>query len=105
MTNNTTPADDANQVNKRLSPFQKLDRSPALSALIQRLSDTLAAQRGLPVVAALGMTILSLIIHILWVATGSVALGIIGFIVLHFAIFTGFLGMLLVEPLGRGGRR
>jgi hypothetical protein len=70
--------------------------------LIKGLSTWLAAQRGLPVIAALVMTLLSLIIHVVWVLTGSVIVGLCGFGLLHLAIMIGFIGVLLAEPLGRG---
>ncbi len=82
--------------------IKALDRSARLSALIQRLSHTLAAQRGLPIVIAIGLTLLSLIVHIAWIATNNAVIGIIGCVILHIAILVGFFGVLLVEPLGRG---
>ncbi len=82
--------------------IRALDRSARLSAFIQRLSHTLAAQRGLPIVGAIGLTLLSLIVHIVWIATNNAVIGIIGFVILHIAIIVGFFGVLLVEPLGRG---
>ena len=84
------------------SIYKRLDNSPGLSSLIKRLSATLAAERGVPVMGAIAFTILSLIVHIIWIVTGSVWVGIIGFVLLHVAIFVGFLGVLLSEPLGRG---
>ncbi len=82
--------------------IKTLDRSARLSAFIKWLSHTLAVQRGLPIVLALGLTLLSLIVHIVWVATNNAVVGIIGFVILHVAILVGFFGVLLVEPLGRG---
>jgi hypothetical protein len=79
-----------------------LDRSSRLSSLIKWLSTSLAAQRGIPVMGALLLTIISLIVHVIWLATGSTILGLCGFVVLHLAILIGFLGVLLAEPLGRG---
>lgn len=82
--------------------FEQLDRSQRLSALIAWLSTTLAAQRGLPVIAAIGLTLLSLVVHIVWILSGSALVGLCGFGILHFAILIGFLGVLLADPLGRG---
>ncbi len=82
--------------------IKALDRSARLSAFIQRLSHTLASQRGLPIVAAMLLTLLSLIVHAVWIATNNPVVGIIGFVILHIAILVGFFGVLLVEPLGRG---
>jgi hypothetical protein len=79
-----------------------LDRSPRIKSLIKWLSSTLAAQRGLPVMGALFLTVFSLVVHLAWAVTGNVVVGICGFLVLHLAIFIGFLGVLLAEPLGRG---
>jgi hypothetical protein len=79
-----------------------LDRSPRLSSLIKWLSTTLAAQRGLPVMGALLLTVISLIVHVVWLSTGNMLVGLCGFAVLHIAILIGFLGVLLAEPLGRG---
>jgi hypothetical protein len=84
------------------SIYNKLNRSERLSRLIAWLSATLAAQRGLPVILAIVLTVLSLIVHIAWIATGSTFVGICGFGLLHLAILVGFLGVLLAEPLGRG---
>ncbi len=82
--------------------IKALDRSARFSALTKRVTHTLAAQRGLPIVIAIGLTLLSLIVHIFWIATNNAVIGIIGFIILHVAILVGFFGVLLVEPLGRG---
>jgi phosphotransferase system glucose/maltose/N-acetylglucosamine-specific IIC component len=82
--------------------LQQLDRSERLSKLITWLSKTISAQRGLPVVVAIAMTVVSLIVHALWIVTGSALIGLCGFGVLHLAILIGFLGVLLADPLGRG---
>ena len=82
-----------------IGPF---DRSPRIKSLIKWLSSTLAAQRGLPVMGALFLTVFSLVVHIAWIATRNDVIGVCGFLVLHLAILIGFLGVLLAEPLGRG---
>ncbi len=82
--------------------IKALDRSARLSAFIKWISHTLAAQRGLPIVIAIGLTLLSLIVHIVYAVTGNEVIGVIGFLILHIAILIGFFGVLLVEPLGRG---
>jgi len=81
---------------------RSLDESPRLRSLIQWLSNSLAAQRGVPLLAAIVLTVLSLVVHILWIATGSTLLGVVGFVVLHLAILVALIGILLAEPLGRG---
>ncbi|MBX3064210.1 MAG: hypothetical protein KF726_14630 [Anaerolineae bacterium] len=82
--------------------LNRLDRAEWLSRLIRWMSTTLAAKRGLPVIAAIAMTVISLIVHVVWVISGSMVVGLCGFGLLHLAILIGFVGVLLAEPLGRG---
>jgi hypothetical protein len=79
-----------------------LDTSPRLKELIKWLSSTLAMQRGLPVLFALLMTIISLIFHIIAAFTSNIGILICGATILHIAILVGFFGVLLIDPLGRG---
>ena len=85
-----------NRVNKRL------DRSENISRLITWLSHGLASRRGLPMLSAIILTVIALILNLLWVITENKILGICGITLLHIAVFIGFLGLLLAEPLGRG---
>jgi hypothetical protein len=78
------------------------DQSPQIKALIKWLSKSLATQRGLPMIGAIALTVVSLIVHIVAAVSNSVILSICGFSVLHIAIIVGFVGILLAEPLGRG---
>jgi hypothetical protein len=82
--------------------YESLDRSPRISALIQWLSTSLSTRRGLPVMGAMLLTVVSLIVHIVAALSRDVTVMICGFGVLHIAILIGFLGALLADPLGRG---
>ncbi len=82
--------------------YNSFDRSLALKNLIKWLSTTLASKRGVPVMVAIGLTILSLVVHIVAAISGNLIVGICGFTLLHIAILIGFVGVLLAEPLGRG---
>lgn len=82
--------------------LNRLDRAEWLSRLIRWMSTTLAAKRGVPVIVAIVMTVISLIVHVLWVISGNMLVGLCGFGLLHLAILIGFVGVLLAEPLGRG---
>lgn len=82
--------------------LNNLDKSEAVSRAIRWLSTTLSARRGLPMIAAIGLTIFSLLVHIVFALTGNALIGICGFGLLHIAIIVGFVGALLAEPLGRG---
>lgn len=84
--------------------YRSLDRAQWLAALLKWFRVTLPARRGAAVLAAIAATFVSLIIHILWLATGSLVLGLCGFVLLHLAIMGGFFSILLAEALGRGYR-
>jgi lipid-A-disaccharide synthase-like uncharacterized protein len=80
-----------------------IDRSERISRLIQWLSRTLSARRGLPVVIAVVLTLLSGIVHVIYIVSAqNPVVGLCGFGLLHLAMLIGFLGVLLAEPLGRG---
>jgi len=82
--------------------YNWIDRSEPIKGLIKWSSTTLASQRGLPVIAALVFTVLSLVVHVIAALSNNVIVSLCGFGILHLGIFIGFLGVLLAEPLGRG---
>ena len=82
--------------------YNWLDRSEPIKDLIKWSSTSLASQRGLPLISAIGLTIVSFIVHIVAALSNNVIVSICGFGLLHIAILVGFLGVLLAEPLGRG---
>ncbi|CAG0959063.1 MAG: hypothetical protein IAE83_07390 [Anaerolinea sp.] len=84
--------------------LQRIDKSTWLASILKWVRVNLPARRGLVVLAAIGITVLSLIIHVLWLATGSTFLALCGFVFLHLAVIVGFIGILLAEALGRGYR-
>ncbi len=84
--------------------YNAMDRAAWLSRLLKWFRVNLPVKRGLLVLGAMGLTVLSFIIHLIWLATGSTLAGLCGFTVLHAAILIGFLGVLLAEVLGRGYR-
>lgn len=86
------------------SLYHRLDEAGWLMRLLKWFRETLPARRGLLTLGAIGVTILSLGVHILWLATGSVLAALCGVLLLHGAIILGFFGLLLAEALGRGYR-
>jgi len=83
--------------------YTKIDRSPRLATFLQRLSSNLSTQRGLPTLIAIGLTVLSLLVHlILALVPSSTFLTVVAFVLLHAAILVGLFGVLLAEPVGRG---
>jgi hypothetical protein len=81
--------------------FKRIDQSPALARLIERLSTLLARQRGLPVVIGIALVILSFVIQLIEVYTESRVLELIGVITLNVGILTALVGLLMAEPLGK----
>ena len=79
-----------------------LDRSSTIRGMLKWLSTSLASKRGLPVIAAIAITVVSLVVHIIAAVDNSVVMSICGFTLLHLAILIGFIGVLMAEPLGRG---
>ncbi len=85
------------------SLYERLDRSPRAADLIKRLSARLSRQRGLPIMIAVFLTLLSLIVHLVMaLIPNNTLLMICGFSLLHVAIIVGLFGIMLAEPLGRG---
>jgi hypothetical protein len=83
--------------------FRQIDRSAWLTDLIKRLSTGLSRRRGLPLIVAIVVIILSLILHLLALAfPGSGLMLACAFTVLHVGLLIGFIGIVLMEPLGRG---
>lgn len=83
--------------------YTKIDRSPRLATYLQSLSGNLSQRRGLPILIAIGLTVLSLLVHLIAaLVPGSAFLAVMAFILLHAAILVGLVGVLLAEPVGRG---
>ncbi|MBC7814700.1 MAG: hypothetical protein H7175_26320 [Burkholderiales bacterium] len=81
--------------------FKRIDQSPTLARLIERLSALLAKQRGLPVVIGILLVIVSFIIQLVEVYTESRLLELIGIITLNVGLLTALIGLLMAEPLGK----
>ena len=81
--------------------FKRIDRSPALARFIERLSGTMARQRGLPIVIGFLLIAVSFVVSLINVAAQSQALDLIWSITHHLGLLIALVGVLLVEPLGR----
>lgn len=84
--------------------YKHLDESKVLSAILSWFRTKLPARRGLMVLGAIGLAVISLVVHIVYVATANAWIGLCGFTILHIAVIVGFVGLLLAEALGRGFR-
>lgn len=83
---------------------RSLDEAGWLMRLLKWFREYLPARRGLLTLGAIGVAILSLCVHVIWLASGSVLAALCGVLLLHGAIILGFGGLLLAEALGRGYR-
>lgn len=81
--------------------FKRIDRSPTLARMLERLSATLARQRGLPVVIGVLLIGISFIVHLIGMGSPSQLLSLIWSITHHLGLIIAFVGLLLIEPLGR----
>jgi hypothetical protein len=81
--------------------FKRIDRSPSLARLLERISSTLARQRGLPIVIGVLLIAISFVIDLMNVAAPSQTLDMIWSITHHLGLMIAFIGLLLIEPLGR----
>ncbi len=81
--------------------MRRLDESPLLTQLLQRVSNMLARQRGLPVVVGIVLIIASLVVHLIDVFAGNMWLELAGVLLLHVGILAALIGLLLATPLGK----
>ena len=81
--------------------LRRLDESPFLNRLLQRVSTRMAKQRGLPVVIGITMIPISMLVALLNVPLESKVLNTI-YVILHDGgIIVALIGLLMVEPLGK----
>lgn len=81
--------------------FKRIDRSRTLGRWLERLSATLARQRGLPVVVGVAFIAFSFIISFVNVYVDSRLLELIWSVAHHLGLIVALVGLLLVEPLGK----
>lgn len=81
--------------------MKRLDESTLLTGLLQRASNVLARQRGLPVVLGIVLIIASFAVHVINVSVDSSWLELVGVILLHLGLLSGLIGLLLATPLGK----
>lgn len=81
--------------------FKRIDRSRRLGRLLEKLSATLARQRGLPVVAGVAFLAFSFLVSVVNIYVESQLLELIWSVTHHLGLIVAFVGLLLVEPLGK----
>lgn len=81
--------------------FKRIDRSPTLARLLERLSAALARQRGLPIVLGVLLVAVSFVVQMINVYNPSQTLDLIWTITHHLGLLLALIGLLIVEPLGQ----
>jgi hypothetical protein len=81
--------------------FKRIDQSSLLARLLERLTSTLARQRGLPVVIGVILITFSFLFDLLNRASPSSTLALLWSITHHLGLIIAFIGLLIIEPLGR----
>lgn len=81
--------------------FNWFDRSPFLAKLLERLSATMARQRGLPIVVGALLIAISFIIQLVDFAVDAPILDLLWTITHHLGLLIALIGILMVQPLGQ----
>jgi hypothetical protein len=81
--------------------FKRIDQSSFLARLLERTSATLARQRGLPVVIGLVLISFSFVLDLVNRGSPSSTLALLWSITHHLGLIIAFIGLLMIEPLGR----
>jgi hypothetical protein len=80
--------------------FKGIDRSPALSKLLESLSSSLAKRRGLTIVIGVALVIVSFVVQLIHFVAPLPILDVIWSITHHLGLIIALIGIMLVEPLG-----
>lgn len=81
--------------------MRHIDESRFLIRLLQRISEWLAKQRGLPIIIGIVFVLLSLLVQVANLYANSPVLELAGVIFLHVGILIALIGILLIEPIGK----
>jgi hypothetical protein len=80
--------------------FKRIDESQFLIKALERLSNILAKQRGLPIIVGIACLIASGVMEYVNLALNSSFLEVFQIFFHHFGIVTALIGILIIEPLG-----
>jgi hypothetical protein len=81
--------------------FRRIDESKLLIGLLERLSNLLAKQRGLPVVIGIVLILVGFILQMINVAVDSSAIEFLGVITHNTGVLIALIGLTLSIPLGK----
>jgi type IV secretory pathway TrbD component len=81
--------------------FKRIDRSPAIARLLERVSTILAKQRGLPIVVGIVFVIVGFIVQLVDFYAPQFRLQLVWIILHNAGILIALIGLLLADPLGK----
>lgn len=81
--------------------LKRIDESEFLSSVLQKFSNGLARQRGLPVVIGIIFVIISFVLQSINVFADSNLLELLGVATHHLGVLIALIGLLLATPLGK----
>ena len=81
--------------------FRRIDESKFLISLLERLSNLLAKQRGLPAVIGIFLIIVGFILQIINIAADNSAIELLGVITHNAGVLIALIGLTLAIPLGK----
>ncbi len=81
--------------------FKRIDRSAFLGRLLDRTSEKLSEQRGLPVIIGIIFVIIGLVAQLINFAAPSPALELIGVLGYGVGTLTALFGLLIATPIGK----
>ncbi len=81
--------------------LKRIDESKFLSRIIDGLSETVARQRGLPVVAGIALVIVAFVVQLLNVYANNTLLELAGVILQNVGILAALIGMAVSAALGK----
>lgn len=81
--------------------FKRIDRSAFLGRLLDRTSEKLSEQRGLPVIIGIIFVIIGLVAYLINFAAHSPVLELIGVLGYGVGTLTALIGLLIATPIGK----
>ena len=81
--------------------FKRIDESKFLIGLLERLSNLLARQRGLPVVIGIILVVVGFILQIINISADNSLVELLGVISQNAGVLIALLGLALATPLGK----
>ena len=81
--------------------FRRIDQSRFLARLLERTSNLLARQRGLPIVLGIFLIIVGFIFQTIDVFSESQAFALMGVVTHNLGVLIALIGLVLANPLGK----